>query len=64
MVAARGCPAVEVPALFWHGEEEGGQWGWVGQKAKWAGWLLGRLGQKLKKNPFGIKIGFLNLPRL
>jgi hypothetical protein len=52
MVAARGCPAVEVPALFWHGEEEGGQWGWVGQKAEWAGWLLGRLGQKLKKKSF------------
>jgi hypothetical protein len=44
--------------------EEGGRRGWVGQKAKWASWLLGRLGRKVKKNPFGIKIGFLNLPRL
>jgi hypothetical protein len=30
--------------------EEGGQWGRVGQKAEWADWLLGRLGQKLKKS--------------
>jgi hypothetical protein len=44
--------------------EEGGRWGRVGQKAEWADWLLGRLGQKLKKNYFRIKIGFLNLPRL
>jgi hypothetical protein len=29
--------------------EEGGQWGRVGQKAEWVDWLLGRLGQKLKK---------------
>jgi hypothetical protein len=28
-------------------EEEGGRWGGVGQKAEWAGWLLGR---KLKKS--------------
>jgi hypothetical protein len=36
--------------------------GWA-KKAEWVGWLLGRLGRKLK-NPFGIKIGFLNLLRL
>jgi hypothetical protein len=45
-------------------EEEGGRQGWVGQMAEWAGWLLGRLGRKLEKNPFRIKIGFLNLLRL
>jgi hypothetical protein len=41
---------VAVLALFWHGEEEGVQRGRVGQKAKWVGWLLGRLRQKLKKS--------------
>jgi hypothetical protein len=45
-------------------EEEGGQQGQVGQKVEWAGSLLGRLGQKLRKIPFGRKNGFLNLPRL
>jgi hypothetical protein len=45
-------------------EEEGGWRGRVGQKVEWAGWLLGRLGRKLIKNSFEIKIGFLNLPRL
>jgi hypothetical protein len=49
-VAARGCPVVAVSGLFWHGEEEGGRRGRVGQKAEWAGWLLGRLGRKLKKS--------------
>jgi hypothetical protein len=34
------------------------------KKAEWAGWLLGRLGRKLKKNPLRIKVGFLNLSRL
>jgi hypothetical protein len=33
------------------------------KKAKWAGWLLGRLGQKQKKILLE-KIGFFNLPRL
>jgi hypothetical protein len=32
------------------------------KKAEWAGWLLGRLGWKLKK--IVIKIEFLNLPSL
>jgi hypothetical protein len=32
--------------------EEGGRWGRVGQKAKLAGWLLGRLGRKMKKKFF------------
>jgi hypothetical protein len=36
----------------------------VGQKARWTGWPLGRLGWKLKELHFGIKIGFLNIPRL
>jgi hypothetical protein len=44
--------------------EEGGRRGQVGQKAELASWLLGRLGRKMKKNPFRIKIRFLNLPRL
>jgi hypothetical protein len=44
--------------------EEGGRWGRVGQKAKLTGWLLGRLGRKMKKKFFQNKIGFLNLPRL
>jgi hypothetical protein len=35
-----------------------------GQKAKWAGWPLGRLGRKLKKISFLIKIEFLNMPML
>jgi hypothetical protein len=35
-----------------------------GQKAGWAAWPLGRLGQKLKKVSFLIKIEFLNIPRL
>jgi hypothetical protein len=48
--AARGRPTVVAPALFQHGEEEGGRWGQVGQKAEWAGWLLGQLGRKLKKS--------------
>jgi hypothetical protein len=39
-------------------EEERGRQGWLGQKAEWASWLLGRLGRKLK-NPFGIKFRFL-----
>jgi hypothetical protein len=30
-------------------EEEGDRRGQVGQKAEWASWLLGGLGQKLKK---------------
>jgi hypothetical protein len=30
-------------------EEKGSRWGRVGQKAEWAGWLLGWLGRKLKK---------------
>jgi hypothetical protein len=47
MMAARGRPAV--PALFQHGEEEGGRQGRVGQKAEWGGWLLGQLVRKLKK---------------
>jgi hypothetical protein len=50
MVAARGRPAAAVPALFRRGKEEGGPWGWVAQKAEWADWLLGRLGQMLKKS--------------
>jgi hypothetical protein len=33
----------------WLEVEEGGWRGRVGQKAEWAGWLLGRLGRKLKK---------------
>jgi hypothetical protein len=34
-------------------EEEGDGWlGHVGRKARWAGWLLGRLGQKLKEKFF------------
>jgi hypothetical protein len=33
-------------------EEEGG---WVGQKAKWAGWQLGRLGQKPVEILFKVK---------
>jgi hypothetical protein len=44
-------------------EEKGGRWAWVSQKAEWGGWLLGRLGWKLKKS-FQNKIRFLNLPRL
>jgi hypothetical protein len=43
-------------------EEEVG--GWVGQKAEWAGWLLGWLGQKPGEIPFGNKIEFLNLQSL
>jgi hypothetical protein len=35
-----------------------------GQNAEWAGWPLGRLGRKLKKISFLIKIEFLNIPRL
>jgi hypothetical protein len=45
-------------------EEEGGQLGWMVQKAEWAGWPLGRLGRKPGEIPFRIKIGFLNLQRL
>jgi hypothetical protein len=45
-------------------EEEGGQLGWVGQKAEWADWLLSQLGRKLGEIPFRNKIGFLNLQRL
>jgi hypothetical protein len=46
-------------------EEEEGCWlGWVGQKIEWAGWPLGRLGQKPGEIPFRIKIGFLKLQRL
>jgi hypothetical protein len=48
MMAARGRPAA--PALFQHGEEEGGRQGRVGQKAEWGGWLLGQLVRKLKKS--------------
>jgi hypothetical protein len=42
-------------------EEEGGQWGRVGQKGR-----MGRraAGSEAEKNHFRIKIGFLNLPRL
>jgi hypothetical protein len=40
-------------------EEEVG--GWVGQKAEWAGWLLG---QKPGEIPFGNKIEFWNLQSL
>jgi hypothetical protein len=49
--------------VWWWRKREVGGAGWA-KKAEWAGWLLGRLGRKLKKNPFRIKIGFLNLARL
>jgi hypothetical protein len=39
-------------------------WPLGAKKAGWASWPLGRLGQKLKKNSFLIKIEFLNVPRL
>jgi hypothetical protein len=42
-------------------QASGAEWA---KKAEWAGWLLGRLGWKLKNNPFRLKIGFLNLSRL
>jgi hypothetical protein len=42
-------------------EEDGGR---VSQKAKWAGWLLGQLGQKPRVIPFSGKVGFFNLQRL
>jgi hypothetical protein len=35
-----------------------------GQEAGWADWPLGRLGRKLKKISFLIKIEFLNISRL
>jgi hypothetical protein len=34
------------------------------KEVEWAGWLLGPIGPEAEKNPFGIKIGFLNLLRL
>jgi hypothetical protein len=49
MGAARGHPVAVAPALFRGGKEEGGRRGQVGQKAEWGSWMLGRLGQKLKK---------------
>jgi hypothetical protein len=49
--------------LAWE-EEEGGQLGWLGQKAEWACWLLGQLGRKPGEIPFRNKIGFLNFQKL
>jgi hypothetical protein len=64
MVAAWGHLAATVPSLFLCGKEEG-----VGHKAEWATRLSGLTGYWAdwagsQKNPFGIKIGILNLPRL
>jgi hypothetical protein len=56
----------EEVVLDWHRQRrkrEAGGAMWA-KKAKWAGWLLGRLGRNQKKYPFKIKIGFLNLARL
>jgi hypothetical protein len=47
--------AVVAPTLFRHGEEEGGQRVRVGQLA------TGPIGPEAEKNPFRIKIRFLNL---
>jgi hypothetical protein len=54
LVAARGRLTAATPGLFWSGREEGGRQGQVGQKANWAGWLLGQLGGSSKKS-FQIK---------
>jgi hypothetical protein len=55
--------AVVAPALL-RGEEEGASWAGWAERLSWPAELLGQLGQKLKKIPFGIKIRFLNLQRL
>jgi hypothetical protein len=55
MGAARGRPAPVACALCsgaGGGGEEEGLLGQVSRKARWAGWPLGRLGQKLREKSF------------
>jgi hypothetical protein len=47
-----------------HGGPARPAWPLGAKKAGWSGWPLGRLGRKLKKNSFLIKIEFLNMPWL
>jgi hypothetical protein len=57
-------PAVAASPALVQEEEEGGNWArWAKRPSRSVG-LLGRLGRKLGKIPFGIKIRNLNYSRL